>query len=213
LHRQRLQSSLLDQEIEETIKTSTQTILVTGGAGFIGTNFIRHTLSKHPNWRIVNLDAVTYAGNPANLADLTEKIPERYNFVHGDISDGQLVEQLFVEEQFDGVIHFAAESHVDRSIHGPIAFAETNVLGTCRLLSACSKAWEQQRRPDFRFLHVSTDEVYGSLGSSGFFLETTPYDPSSPYSAPGIEPTGCLLSLRIARIITAPINFLKNCFH
>ncbi len=168
---------------EETIKTSTQTILVTGGAGFIGTNFIRHTLNKHPDWRIVNLDAVTYAGNPANLADLAEKIPERYHFVHGDIRDGQLVEQLFAEEQFDGVIHFAAESHVDRSIHGPIAFAETNVLGTCRLLSACNKAWEQQGRPDFRFLHVSTDEVYGSLGSDGFFVETTPYDPSSPYSA------------------------------
>ncbi len=161
-----------------------KTMLVTGGAGFIGSNFIRTSLMQNPDWRIVNLDAITYAGNPSNLLDITEKIPERYSLVHGDISDSKLVEQLFFQEKFDGVFHFAAESHVDRSIVGPMAFLETNVLGTGRLLEVATKMWEQMGRPEhFRFLHVSTDEVYGSLGSTGYFLESTPYDPSSPYSA------------------------------
>lgn len=161
-----------------------QTILVTGGAGFIGSNFIRHTLHIRPQFRIVNLDALTYAGNAANLEDITRKMPDRYRFVHGSISDGDLLEKLLQEETPLGVFHFAAESHVDRSIHGPLDFVETNVTGTCHLLSACLKAWKHWGRPDrFRFIHISTDEVYGSLGAGGYFTETTPYDPSSPYSA------------------------------
>jgi dTDP-glucose 4,6-dehydratase len=161
-----------------------QTILVTGGAGFIGSNFIRYSLHRYPHWRIVNLDALTYAGNAANLEDVARQMPDRYRLVHGDIGDGGLVERILDDEKPVGVFHFAAESHVDRSIHGPMAFVETNVVGTCRLLAACLKAWDQRGRPDdFRFVHVSTDEVYGSLGESGRFKETTPYDPSSPYSA------------------------------
>lgn len=161
-----------------------QTILVTGGAGFIGSNFIRHTLDIRPQYRIVNLDALTYAGNAANLDDVAERMPERYRFVHGDIGDGELIERLFLDEKPIGVFHFAAESHVDRSIQGPMAFVETNVTGTCRLLAACHKVWAHWGQPEtFRFLHVSTDEVYGSLGSTGYFTEKTPYDPSSPYSA------------------------------
>jgi dTDP-glucose 4,6-dehydratase len=158
--------------------------LVTGGAGFIGSNFVRYALNRMANWRIINMDAVTYAGNPANLADLEDRMPERYRFVHGNICDGPFLEKLFQEEPIRGVIHFAAESHVDRSIHGPMAFVETNVTGTCRLLEAGCKKWERDGKPGaFRFLHVSTDEVFGSLGVSGHFVETTPYDPSSPYSA------------------------------
>ena len=161
-----------------------KTILVTGGAGFIGTNFIRHALAVRPNWRIVNLDALTYAGNPANLEDLAPDNVERHRFIRGDIGDASLVDRLFSEEDFDGVIHFAAESHVDRSILGPEAFLKTNVLGAFRLLDASLKFWEAMGRPEgFRFIHISTDEVYGSLGSEGYFTEDTPYDPSSPYSA------------------------------
>jgi dTDP-glucose 4,6-dehydratase len=160
------------------------TLLVTGGAGFIGTNFIRHLLTRRPDWRLINLDALTYAGNAANLDDLAARKPSRYRFVHGDINDTALLAQILAEEKPRGVVHFAAESHVDRSIVGPLAFVETNVAGTARLLMACREAWERDGRPaDFRFLHVSTDEVYGSLGPSGFFTETTAYDPSSPYSA------------------------------
>ncbi len=159
-------------------------LLVTGGAGFIGSNFIRHALSLRPHWRIINLDALTYAGNAANLDDIAAAMPARYRFAHGDIGDSELVESLLAEERPRAVIHFAAESHVDRSIHGPLAFMQTNVLGTCRLLGACGKFWEQSGQPDgFRFLHVSTDEVYGSLGAKGHFTEATAYDPSSPYSA------------------------------
>ncbi len=161
-----------------------KTIIVTGGAGFIGSNFIRHSLHRRPHWRIVNLDALTYAGNAANLEDVSRQMPERYRLVHGDIGDSDLLEQILCDEKPTGIFHFAAESHVDRSIHGPMAFVETNVTGTCRLLAACLKIWDQWGRPDeFRFVHVSTDEVYGSLGESGYFTETTPYDPSSPYSA------------------------------
>ena len=161
-----------------------QTILVTGGAGFIGSNFIRQALKLRPLWRIVNLDALTYAGNAANLTDVADKFMERYRFKRGDICDGRLLAELLEEEKPIGVFHFAAESHVDRSIEGPLAFVETNVVGTCQLLSACRQLWEQAGRPDgFRFLHVSTDEVYGSLGATGRFTETTNYDPSSPYSA------------------------------
>jgi dTDP-glucose 4,6-dehydratase len=164
--------------------TDKHTILVTGGAGFIGSNFIRQALTLRPHWRIVNLDALTYAGNAASLADVAEEYPERYRFKQGDINDSRMLVELLEQETPDGVMHFAAESHVDRSIRGPMAFVQTNVAGTCHLLEACRQFWERGGRQDsFRFVHVSTDEVYGSLGSTGRFLETTPYDPSSPYSA------------------------------
>jgi dTDP-glucose 4,6-dehydratase len=163
---------------------STRNLLVTGGAGFIGTNFIRHVLTERPNWRIVNLDALTYAGNLANFQDLAPDPAARHRFVHGAIQDSALLDQLFTEEAFDAVVHFAAESHVDRSIFGPEAFVETNVVGTFRLLEASLKNWERREKPkDFCFLHISTDEVYGSLGAEGYFTEESPYDPSSPYSA------------------------------
>jgi len=159
-------------------------MLVTGGAGFIGTNFIRLVLAKRPGWNIINLDALTYAGNPMNFEDIPQQLAERYRFVRGDIRDKGLLERLFDESKLDGVVHFAAESHVDRSILGPEAFVEANVLGTFRLLEAALQMWQRTGRPgDFRFLHISTDEVYGSLGPQGLFSETTPYDPSSPYSA------------------------------
>jgi dTDP-glucose 4,6-dehydratase len=157
---------------------------VTGGAGFIGTNFVRHILAKQPKWRIVNIDGLTYAGNLSNFKDLAPELTEKQRFIHGDIQDADLLARLFAEETFDSVVHFAAESHVDRSILGPEAFVETNVLGTFRLLEASLKHWQQSGKPmDFRFLHISTDEVYGSLGSEGYFTEQSPYDPSSPYSA------------------------------
>ena len=159
-------------------------ILVTGGAGFIGTNFIRHALAVKPDWRIVNLDALTYAGNPANFEDLAPKQAERYRFIRGDIGNASLIERIFSEESLEGIIHFAAESHVDRSILEPEKFLETNIMGTFRLLDKSLKFWKIIGRPDgFRFLHISTDEVYGSLGPNGYFTENTPYDPSSPYSA------------------------------
>ncbi|MBU0681669.1 MAG: dTDP-glucose 4,6-dehydratase [Proteobacteria bacterium] len=162
----------------------TKNILITGGAGFIGANFIRAMLSLRPDYHLVNLDALTYAGNLANLADLPQDQQQRHHFVHGDIRDGELLARLFKKYAFAGVIHFAAESHVDRSITEPQAFVDTNVGGTCTLLQVALAAWNEQRRPmDFRFHHVSTDEVYGSLGAEGAFTETTPYDPSSPYSA------------------------------
>jgi dTDP-glucose 4,6-dehydratase len=161
-----------------------QTILVTGGSGFIGSNFIRHSLKIRPQWRIVNLDALTYAGNAVNLEDVARKMPERYRFVHGSICDEDLLARLLEEEKPMGVFHLAAESHVDRSILGPLAFVETNVTGTCRLLSACHQAWDRWGRPaGFRFVHISTDEVYGSLGPHAYFTEASPYAPSSPYSA------------------------------
>ena len=160
-------------------------VLVTGGCGFIGSNFIRHTLQHFPGCRIINLDKLTYAGNPGNLTDV-EKIP-RYRFVKGDIGDAALVRQIFAEEEIDTVVHFAAESHVDRSITGPAEFVETNILGTFNLIEAAREAWLKGAggisSKDCRFLHVSTDEVYGSLGETGAFQETTPYDPRSPYSA------------------------------
>ncbi len=161
-----------------------KTYLVTGGAGFIGTNFIRYALDVEPDWRIVNLDALTYAGNPANFTGLAGEKAKRYQFVHGDIRDKDLLEKLFEKEKFAGALHFAAESHVDRSILGPETFVDTNVNGTFCLLQASLKMWEDHQRPNnFRFLHVSTDEVYGSLGPEGYFTEETAYDPSSPYSA------------------------------
>jgi dTDP-glucose 4,6-dehydratase len=159
-------------------------ILVTGGCGFIGANFVRLALEKLGDCRLVNLDKLTYAGNPDNLKDLAED--SRYLFVRGDICDSTLVERLFAEHLFDTVVHFAAESHVDRSITGPAAFIHTNIVGTFTLLEAARKFWltnHQSPITNHRFLHVSTDEVYGSLGETGLFTEETPYDPRSPYSA------------------------------
>lgn len=161
-----------------------KTLLVSGGAGFIGSNFICNTLLQRPDWKIINLDALTYAGNLANFKNLSKKDVKRHLFIHGDIRDEKLLNELFSKESIDAVIHFAAESHVDRSIFCPEIFIETNVLGTFRLLEAARAFWEKTGRPEtFRFIHVSTDEVYGSLGKTGFFREDTPYDPSSPYSA------------------------------
>ena len=146
-----------------------KTILITGGAGFIGTNFVRHVVSTQPGWHIVNLDALTYAGNPQNLEDLSTGEEGSYQFIHGDIRDAALLDKLFKEKEINGVLHFAAESHVDRSILGPEAFVEANIIGTFRLLEASLKAWESRGRPqDFRFLHISTDEVYGSLEKKGY---------------------------------------------
>ena len=148
--------------------------MVTGGAGFIGTNFIRYILAMRPDWHVVNLDLLTYAGNLANFKDFSTSLAQRHRFIHGDIRDKSLLDRLLVEESVDMVVHFAAESHVDRSILGPEAFLQTNVEGTFRLLEASLKGWEKKNRPkSFRFLHVSTDEVYGSLGPEGYFREET----------------------------------------
>jgi dTDP-glucose 4,6-dehydratase len=156
------------------------TILVTGGAGFIGSNFVHHILESHDDINVVNLDALTYAGNLDNLKSI-ENDP-RYKFVKGDIRDGHLLSSLFRDHHFDAVVHFAAESHVDRSITTPDHFVETNVVGTHTLLRAANTAWEK-RKTEARFLHISTDEVYGSLGPEGSFTEETPLSPNSPYSA------------------------------
>jgi dTDP-glucose 4,6-dehydratase len=159
-----------------------KTLLVTGGAGFIGSNFIRYILEEAGfKGRVVNLDKLTYAGNPENLADVQAKYKGRYVFVKGDIRDFKLLEKIFKKYQPCTVAHFAAESHVDRSIFGPKDFIETNINGTFALLETARNAWAG--RKDVRFHHVSTDEVYGSLGKTGKFKETTPYDPRSPYSA------------------------------
>ncbi|MEK8131256.1 dTDP-glucose 4,6-dehydratase [Paenibacillus filicis] len=150
-------------------------ILVTGAMGFIGSNFVLHWMRQHPHDRVVALDALTYAGNTENVAAVSG-LPH-FRFVHGDIADAQLIHQLFVEESIDTLVHFAAESHVDRSIADPQAFVRTNVLGTQCLLEAARRG--QVRK----FVHISTDEVYGSLGDEGYFTETTPLAPNSPYSA------------------------------
>ena len=161
-----------------------KTLLVTGGAGFIGGNFVLDTLAEDANWRIVNLDALTYAGNRDTLSSLDGNA--RHVFVHGDIGDRELVDSLLSEHRPDAIVNFAAESHVDRSIDGPAAFVHTNVVGTLTLLEASLAHWkslDESARKAFRFLHVSTDEVYGSLGEQGRFTEESPYQPNSPYSA------------------------------
>lgn len=155
-------------------------ILITGGAGFIGSHVVRLFVQKYPEYQIFNLDALTYAGNLENIVDI-EKEPN-YTFVKGNIIDEFFINNLFQEHQFDGVIHLAAESHVDRSIEDPMAFVKTNVIGTINLLNAARKQWANTKEGK-RFYHVSTDEVYGSLGTEGLFTETTSYDPNSPYSA------------------------------
>lgn len=161
-----------------------KTYLVTGGAGFIGSNFIIYMLAKYPEINIINLDKLTYAGNLENLVSV-ENHPN-YTFIQGDICDGELIGKIFGENEIDYVINFAAESHVDRSISDPEIFIKTNVLGTMTLLNAAKKAWQtgdDEYRPGAKFVQVSTDEVYGSLGATGFFTEETPLDPRSPYSA------------------------------
>jgi dTDP-glucose 4,6-dehydratase len=155
-------------------------ILITGGAGFIGSHVVRRFLTKYPNYQIFNLDALTYAGNLENISDI-EQLPN-YTFVKGDIVDADFIDNLFQKHQFDGVLHLAAESHVDRSITDPLAFVKTNVIGTMNLLNAAKTIWKENYDGK-RFYHISTDEVYGSLGAEGLFAETTPYDPNSPYSA------------------------------
>ena len=155
-------------------------ILITGGAGFIGSHVVRRFVKNYPQYTIFNLDALTYAGNLENLQDVDTA--ENYHFIKGDITEEAFIEALFQKHQFDGVIHLAAESHVDRSITDPLAFAKTNILGTMILLNAFKKLW-QNNWEGKRFYHVSTDEVYGSLGETGLFEETTPYEPNSPYSA------------------------------
>ena len=154
-------------------------VLITGGAGFIGSHVVRLFVNKYPNYDIVNLDKLTYAGNLENLTDVENQ--SNYRFVKGCITDKVFINNLFEKEQFDAVIHLAAESHVDRSITNPLEFVETNVLGTVNLLIAANKIWKDKH--DKLFYHISTDEVYGTLGETGLFTETTAYDPRSPYSS------------------------------
>lgn len=162
-------------------------LLITGGAGFIGSNFIKYYLGRYKDHKIVNLDKLTYAGELSNLEEVS-KYPN-YNFVHGDICDVDLVRDLFSEHNFNGIIHFAAESHVDNSIKNPDEFIKTNVFGTFNLLNIAKENWMEQphkvkpSHESCRFHHISTDEVYGSLGREGLFTERTPYAPNSPYSA------------------------------
>ena len=162
-------------------------ILVTGGAGFIGSNFIPYFVDNNPDYYVINIDKLTYAGDLANLIDVSQN--SRYEFIQGDICDRNLIEEIFHKNSIQGVIHFAAESHVDNSIKDPAIFMKTNVLGTFTLLDVAYKSWMKnpfEKREEYqnsRFLHISTDEVYGTLGKEGLFEETTPYAPNSPYSA------------------------------
>ena len=155
-------------------------ILITGGAGFIGSHVVRLFVKKYPNYQIYNLDMLTYAGNLENLKDI-EGV-SNYHFIKGDITNEVFIEELFLKYKFDSIIHLAAESHVDRSINEPLAFAKTNILGTMVLLNSFKKLWNNNWENKV-FYHVSTDEVYGTLGEQGLFTEKTPYDPNSPYSA------------------------------
>ena len=158
----------------------TKSILITGGAGFIGSHVVREFVNKYPDYKIYNLDALTYAGNLENLKDIEEK--ENYQFIKGNIIDSEFITSIFEKYKFDGVVHLAAESHVDRSITDPLAFAKTNILGTMNLLNAAKESWKDDFKGK-RFYHISTDEVYGTLGETGLFTEETAYDPNSPYSA------------------------------
>ncbi len=177
---------MLSRKVEALIKEM-KNILITGGAGFIGSNFIPYFAERYPNYRLINLDKLTYAGDLANLIEI-EKAPN-YQFVKGNICDRKSVQRLFEKYDIRGVIHFAAESHVDNSIEGPEVFVETNINGTFVLLDVARNYWMEapykykEAYKECRFHHISTDEVYGSLGQTGFFKETTPYAPNSPYSA------------------------------
>jgi len=162
------------------LETFEKAILITGGSGFIGSHLVRRFVIKYPDYHIYNLDALTYAGNLENLKDIESK--HNYTFLHGDITDESYINFIFDEYKFDSVIHLAAESHVDRSITDPLAFAKTNILGTMILLNAFKELHKNKWKGKL-FYHVSTDEVYGSLGETGLFEESTPYDPNSPYSA------------------------------
>ena len=155
-------------------------ILITGGAGFIGSHVVRRFVKNYPKYQVFNLDALTYAGNLENIADIEDE--PNYNFIKGDIVDADFINTLFQKHQFDGVLHLAAESHVDRSITDPLSFVKTNVIGTMNLLNAAKTIWKESMDGK-RFYHISTDEVYGSLGKTGLFTEETSYDPNSPYSA------------------------------
>ena len=157
------------------------TILVTGVAGFIGSNFVYYYLRKHKDRKIIGLDKLTYAGNLDNLSKLSEEEKKRFVFIKGDINDRKLLEEIYSKYEIDGVINFAAESHVDRSIHDPGIFVKTNVLGTQTLLHVFKEHYDERKKQ--KFLHISTDEVYGALGPTGYFTEETPLDPHSPYSA------------------------------
>ncbi|MGP6602578.1 dTDP-glucose 4,6-dehydratase [Ornithobacterium rhinotracheale] len=157
-----------------------KSILITGGAGFIGSHVVRLFVTKYPNYKIFNLDALTYAGNLENLKDIENQ--PNYTFLKGNITNESYIEEIFTQYEFDAVIHLAAESHVDRSIKDPLAFARTNILGTMTLLNAAKNTWNNNFEGK-RFYHISTDEVYGTLGETGLFKETTPYDPNSPYAA------------------------------
>jgi dTDP-glucose 4,6-dehydratase len=156
-------------------------ILITGGAGFIGSHVVRRFVKNYPNYNIYNLDDLTYAGNLENIADIENE--SNYIFIKGDIVDESFINKLFEKYQFDGVIHLAAESHVDRSITDPLSFVKTNVIGTMNLLNAAKTIWHTNNMNGKRFYHISTDEVYGALGETGLFTETTAYSPNSPYSA------------------------------
>jgi dTDP-glucose 4,6-dehydratase len=155
-------------------------ILITGGAGFIGSHVVRRFVNRYHEYQIVNLDALTYAGNLENLKDIDQK--SNYQFIKGDIRDAAFMESLFEQYEFSGVLHLAAESHVDRSITNPLEFIQTNIVGTAVLLNTARKFWKDHPEGK-KFYHISTDEVYGSLGQEGYFTEETPYDPRSPYSA------------------------------
>lgn len=165
-------------EVQNSYKM--KNILITGGAGFIGSHVVRRFVQNYPNYHIFNLDALTYAGNLENIKDI-ENAPN-YTFLKGDIVDEAFIDDIFSKHKFDGVLHLAAESHVDRSIEDPLSFVKTNVIGTMNLLNAARKLWKDNMEGK-RFYHISTDEVYGSLGAEGLFTETTSYDPNSPYSA------------------------------
>ena len=166
------------------MNSTKRNILITGGAGFIGSHVVRRIVTKYPHYNVVNLDKLTYAGNLANLTAIENA--SNYTFVKGDITEATFINELFEQYQFDGVIHLAAESHVDRSISNPLEFVITNVIGTVNLLNAAKKLWNaniDNAVTDKKFYHISTDEVYGSLGAEGLFTEKTAYDPHSPYSA------------------------------